>query len=525
MEWLIETLKVARKLRDFGEKGPDISATVHAAAGQSSEKPIVIPGIGAIRLTEVDGGHTGESMADGLGGSPAKQQHSSAANISTMSQEDAHEPLRHPYRIHPRKLDRDAVDVVRRLRRYDHEAYLVGGCVRDLYLGLSPKDFDVSTDARPEQIRKIFRNSRIIGRRFKLAHIYFRGGKIIETATFRGTAHKNAEEPEEDVDLLITRDNVWGSEREDALRRDFTINGLFYDTTNGQIIDYVGGIKDLIGRQIRTIGDADIRLQEDPVRILRAVRFSAKLNFRLESSLKSAMINHRTELTRCAQARLIEEIFKLFRTGYGANCLKLMLETQVLDVILPQLAPYCSSDKESDVLTPYIQALDTLVSHRGQVSDSVILTTLLLIPVQEALDEIEPRYHSSEISKVIVQLTSNMALTRKMRERVRQIFLAQRHLRKPSANHKPRRKISPKAMIKRSYFADALDFYEIWSRKADQQFDHVQLWRARAGEWEQGTTLKERFSREDESQPRRRRTPPRRKRKRKNKASSGKPNP
>jgi len=515
VEWLIETLKVARKLRDLSDSDKDQTRSIDAQDKQLAHEPLVIPGIGPIQSTEVDSRHTDKSMDDVLGDSAAQNQNESDANIDIMSKEDDDQPLKYPYRIHPRKLDRDAVDVVRRLRRYNHSAYLVGGCVRDLYLGLAPKDFDVSTDARPEQIRKIFRNSRIIGRRFKLAHIYFRGGKIIETATFRGTVLKNVGEAHEDVDLLITRDNVWGSEKEDALRRDFTINGLFYDTTDGRIIDYVGGIKDLIARQIRTIGDADIRLQEDPVRILRAIRFSAKLDFKLEPSLKQAMVTHRAELVRCAQARLIEEIFKLFRTGYGASCMKLMQETGVLNVVLPQLAPYCSSDVEHDVITPYINAIDDLVSHRGQVSDSVILTTLLLIPVQEALEDIEPRYHSSEISKVIVQLTANMALTRKMRERVRQILLAQRHLQKPNADHKPRRRISPKAMLKRSYFTDALDFFEIWSRKTEEQFDHVQLWRARAGEWDQDIPAKDRFSRKEEVQTRRKRTTPRRKRKKK----------
>ena len=517
MEWLIETLKVARKLRDLGQDTADRTSVTLTPKAQVRPSSLEIPGIGSIQRTQVDSRHEDKSVDDGAGEGPAELSQTSSEDAKTMSDQDSHEPLKHPYRISPRKLDRDAVDVVRRLRRYEHSAYLVGGCVRDLYLGLSPKDFDVSTDARPEQIRKIFRNSRIIGRRFKLAHIYFRGGKIIETATFRGTAHKNADDTEEDIDLLITRDNVWGTEREDALRRDFTINGLFYDSTDGQIIDYVGGIKDLIARQIRTIGDADIRLQEDPVRILRAIRFSAKLDFRLEGSLKSAMVTHRGELVRCAQARLIEEIFKLFRSGYGASCIEIMQETEVLGVILPQLHPYCTLETETDLITPYVKALDALVKHRNQVSDSVILTTLLMIPVQRALEEIEPRYHSSEISKIIVQLTSNMALTRKMRERVRQILLAQRHLKKPSPEQKPRRKISPKAMVKRSYFADALDFFEIWSRKTGEQFDHVQLWRARAGEWDQGTNLKDKFSRDQDDEPRRRRTTPRRKRRRKNK--------
>src|SRR3954449_12599000 len=181
--------------------------------------------------------------------------------------------------IDPTLIDPDAAKVIQRLRRYDHAAYLVGGCVRDLMLGRKPKDFDVVTSATPNDIRRLFKNCRIIGRRFRLAHIFF-GPKIIETSTFRANPREIEEEPSESGgdgeggDLLIRRDNVFGSAEEDARRRDFTINGLFYDLEKEEVIDYVNGLADLEARLVRTIGDPETRFPEDPVRILRAIKFA-----------------------------------------------------------------------------------------------------------------------------------------------------------------------------------------------------------------------------------------------------------
>ena len=190
-------------------------------------------------------------------------------------------------------IDPDADKILRRLRRNGHIAYLVGGCVRDLLLGRTPKDFDIATSATPNEIKDLFRNSRIIGRRFRLAHIFF-GQKIIETATFRTNPREGAEatgdEPEE---LLIRRDNVFGTAEEDARRRDFTINGLFYDIESGEVIDYVGGLADLGARTVRTIGDPDVRFREDPVRILRAIKFAARLGFSIEQGTYEALLAHR----------------------------------------------------------------------------------------------------------------------------------------------------------------------------------------------------------------------------------------
>src|SRR5687767_4899928 len=229
-------------------------------------------------------------------------------------------------------IDPDADRVVRKLTRAGHKAYLVGGCVRDLLVGRTPKDFDVATSATPNEIRATFRNCRIIGRRFRLAHVFF-GSKIIETSTFRANPRD-----EDAPDLLIRRDNVFGTETEDARRRDFTINGLFYDVEKEEVIDYVGGLADLDARLVRTIGDPDVRFQEDPVRILRAIKFAARLDFNIEPATFAALLRQRGEIRKCAPPRVIEEIYRLLRGGASRRSLELLAETGVLEILSPHLA-------------------------------------------------------------------------------------------------------------------------------------------------------------------------------------------
>ncbi len=234
-------------------------------------------------------------------------------------------------------LDRSAIDpdadrVVRKLTRAGYKAYLVGGCVRDLLVQRKPKDFDVATSATPNEIKSTFRNSRIIGRRFRLAHVFF-GSKIIETSTFRANPRD-----EDDHDLLIRRDNVFGTETEDARRRDFTINGLFYDVEREEVIDHVGGLADLEAKLMRTIGDPDIRFQEDPVRILRAIKFAARLGFGFEPATWRALLRWRGEISKCSPPRLLEEIHRLMRGGACRRSFELLVETGTLAVLSPYLA-------------------------------------------------------------------------------------------------------------------------------------------------------------------------------------------
>src|SRR5262245_29808984 len=232
------------------------------------------------------------------------------------------------------QIDPDARKVIRRLVRYNHQAYLVGGCVRDLLLERSPKDFDIATSATPNEVKALFRNCRIIGRRFRLAHVFF-GPKIIETSTFR--ANPREDEDGDAPDLLIRRDNVFGTAEEDARRRDFTINGLFYDVEKEQVIDHVAGLPDLVARRVRTIGDPDIRFREDPVRILRAIKFAARLDLAIEMGTFRAMLAHRGEISKCAPPRILEEIYRLARGGAARRSFELLLSTGVLEVLIPEL--------------------------------------------------------------------------------------------------------------------------------------------------------------------------------------------
>lgn len=237
------------------------------------------------------------------------------------------------------QFSRHAVGIVERLQSAGYQAYLVGGCVRDLMLGIVPKDFDVATSATPEQVRAEFRNARVIGRRFKLVHIHF-GREIIEVATFR--ANHPEEDDEQDVHRSsssesgrILRDNVYGTLEDDAQRRDLTINALYYDPVSERILDYANGVHDVRNRLIRLIGDPTQRYQEDPVRMLRAVRFAAKLDFGIEKHTAAPIRELAPMLREIPSARLFEEVLKLFLSGYAADTFEMLVDLQLFDSLFP----------------------------------------------------------------------------------------------------------------------------------------------------------------------------------------------
>src|SRR5215813_12452383 len=258
---------------------------------------------------------------------------------------------RHDVTLDESRLDPDAAKVIRRLERAGFQAYLVGGCVRDLLMGVPPKDFDIATSARPEDVRGLFRNCRIIGRRFRLAHILFGGGKVIEVATFRRNPQTEPPEDDSDLvedDLLIRSDNVFGEAHEDALRRDFTMNALFYDLDRRQVLDWCGGMRDIARRTIHTIGDPTVRFREDPVRILRAIKFAARLDLGIEPDVYDAMVLQRGELARAARPRLFEEIGRLLRGGAAHRSMWLLWEVGAMAVLLPELGAYIDDDDATD---------------------------------------------------------------------------------------------------------------------------------------------------------------------------------
>jgi poly(A) polymerase len=260
------------------------------------------------------------------------------------------EPVIVPRAEHPisrRDIDSDALKVLYRLHESGAIAYLVGGSVRDLLLGRRPKDFDIGTSAHPYQVKKLFRNCWIIGRRFRLAHVRF-GLKTIEVATFRrhvpaGTESEPGEPPIEeappgiDPSLLNKHDNTFGTPEEDAFRRDFTLNALFYDIATFSIIDYVGGLQDIKDGLIRCIGDPNERFQEDPVRMLRAIVFAARLNFTLDRPIVDAIATHRGLLGSASPSRLIEEYYKILRSGYAEQTFRGLAEHRLLDAVTPEI--------------------------------------------------------------------------------------------------------------------------------------------------------------------------------------------
>lgn len=223
-----------------------------------------------------------------------------------------------------------------RLEQQGFSAYLVGGCVRDTLLSKVPKDFDIATDARPEQVKKLFRNCLLIGRRFRLAHIRF-GSEIIEVTTFRANdSRKNRKHRLLTQAGMLLRDNVYGTLDEDVWRRDFTVNALYYNIHDGTIVDYCSGLNDLRQKLIRIIGDPQQRYREDPVRLLRAVRFAAKLDFQLEFETEWALIDHASLLSHVPSARLFEEILKLLHSGQALKAFQLLKQYQLLAPLFPQ---------------------------------------------------------------------------------------------------------------------------------------------------------------------------------------------
>lgn len=367
--------------------------------------------------------------------------------------------------ISRKNIDPDALKVLYRLSSMGFTAYLVGGGVRDLLMGRKPKDFDVGTSAKPNELRKIFRNCFLIGRRFRLAQIRF-GAKVIETATFRQNSQSvgeiiehAAEGPQED--------NTFGTPETDAYRRDFTVNGLFYDIKDFSVIDWVGGMKDIKNRVIRAIGDPNIRFQEDPVRMMRAVKFSSRLGFTIERKTFAAMKRHHACILSASQPRVCEEVFRLFTYGHSAEAFKLMWRTGMLGDLLPELA--AAIDKtggEKSVEWKYLEVLDELEKIREkeglEVSNglraAVLMTALLKV---ERKDGASRRVMQTMLTTLKIPKTAYFTAVLLMESRVR--------LCKPPT--KPRSRF-----IYNRDFLDALDYNRILVRAEGGDERAVNAW-------------------------------------------------
>jgi len=329
------------------------------------------------------------------------------------------------------RISPDALRVLYRLREAGFQAFLVGGCVRDLMLGLEPKDFDVATDALPEQVKRLFRNCRLIGRRFRLAHVFF-GREIIEVATFRAaTAPSQAEEPIEDEESestldpiedsrdvhdfdenlerviddsgRILRDNVYGSIDDDVWRRDFTCNALYYNIADFSIWDYCGGFEDVQARKLRLIGDPETRYREDPVRMLRAARFKAKLGFEIDSATLEPIARLAGLLEGVPPARLFDETLKLFLTGHGQRSFEVLHELGLLQVLLPNIAAFVSRHPDSPphrMLLKGLKQTDERVAADRPVTPAFLFAILLYGPIGLEIEK-TPREQWHEIGTIL----------------------------------------------------------------------------------------------------------------------------
>ncbi len=388
------------------------------------------------------------------------------------------DPVIIPRSEHPisrQNIDPDALKVLYRLRQFNYIAYLVGGSVRDLLLERTPKDFDIGTSAHPYQVKRLFRNCWIIGRRFRLAHVKF-GTKVVEVATFRRQIPAGTEEepvpvlPVQDVpvpqveatdpDLLIHHDNTFGTPEEDAFRRDFTLNALFYDIETRSIIDYVGGLEDIRARLIRCIGDPGERFQEDPVRMLRAVALSARLDFTIDAPILQAVDRFHGELARSAPARLMEEIYKVLRAGAAEKTFRTLVETGLLAAIAPEVP--------GRITPAFWHSLAAIDNYRRAFKrnpeglSNALLLGSLLIPLG-LLDQHHGR------TKELGARFGILPLARRDVEFLRQILQMQRHLRDVNAPARHRRSI-----MHRSAFPGALMWLELHGNAPDI----VEGWRA-----------------------------------------------
>ena len=290
-------------------------------------------------------------------------------------------------RINRKAISKNVAKTMQRLNDAGYEAYLVGGGVRDLLVGLKPKDFDVATNARPEELRKLFKNCRLIGRRFRLAQIYF-PNEIIEVATFRAKSEEASNLQHQNEQGLLVRDNVYGTLEDDAWRRDFTINALYYDLPTDKIVDLTAGLTDLIQKQIRIIGEPVVRYREDPVRMLRAIRFAAKLNFDIETDTAAPFRELQTLLSQVASSRLFDEFIKLFFSGHAYATYQQLCRHHFYEFLFPKTAKL---EQKNPVFSAMVsQALhntDERLAANKSINPAFLLAVMLWQPYQHELPE------------------------------------------------------------------------------------------------------------------------------------------
>jgi poly(A) polymerase len=354
-----------------------------------------------------------------------------------------------------------------------------------LLLGKKPKDFDIVTNATPTQLRKLFSNSRVIGRRFKLVHVVFRGGKVIEVSTFRSLPEHRLDSSLESDDMYLKRDNIFGTPKEDVARRDFTINSLYFDPRNESIIDYTGGFEDMKNQRINVIGDPDISFKEDPVRMLRAAKFAPLLGFSMHSACAKGIRKNRFEIAKANSNRLLEEYFKIFRTGKSAKIFGSMYETGLLETLMPSAIAASLERSEQDVSfeeTPLGRRLsiaDRMLAEREDLTVDIYLALLFCDLVEDvfAVDRWKREEHIAEYVKSRLDEACNeMKLPGRDRSRLLQVFISQIRFRSETDGRRKNRRTD--AFREKVYFFEAFMVFKIHSlaEADDEAVQRAMFW-------------------------------------------------
>lgn len=384
---------------------------------------------------------------------------------------------RQAHTISRRDISPNALRVLYRLRDAGFSAYLVGGAVRDLLVGQHPKDFDVATDATPEQIKQQFRNCRLIGRRFRLAHVVF-GREIIEVATFRANSDDGSGDRQTHEDGRLLRDNVYGTIEDDAIRRDFTANALYYAIEDFSVRDYCGGFKDVMARRLRLIGDPEQRYREDPVRMLRAVRLAAKLGFTIDGPTADPIPVLAPLLAEAAPARLFEEILKLFLSGNAVASFQGLERTGLLPVLLPESAAALQSNRSGALRRMLLEGLagtDARVANDEPVSPAFLFALLLWPAYCKALIGLQAQgVHPEEAARraadrVTVHQLNTIALPRRFSLPMQEIWLLQSRF-----SQRQRKRVT--RLLAHPRFRAAFDFLVLRQSASPDHAADVQFW-------------------------------------------------
>lgn len=378
-------------------------------------------------------------------------------------------------------ISENALKVLYRLHKSGYQAYLVGGGVRDIFLGQEPKDFDIATNAEPEQIKKLFHNCRLVGRRFRLAHILF-GRDMIEVATFRGhhdSLQNNQQTSKQSDGGMLLRDNVYGSINEDAERRDFTVNALYYNIADRAVYDFAGGLEDLEAKQLRLIGDPEVRYREDPVRMLRAVRFAAKLEMAISPETAEPILRLANLLQSIPSARLFEETLKLFLNGQGLATYKLLREYGLFKPLFPLVTKYLSEDGASNCdkfIEIALRNTDRRINSGKRVTPAFLYAAMLWYPLEAIAEEhvIDSGLNYNDalllaMNEVLDNQVKTIAIPRRFTSTIRDIWHLQTRL--------PRRqgKRAEKA-FEHQKFRAGFDFLEMRAQIQGGKLTEVAQW-------------------------------------------------